>query len=67
MQSLRIKRKRYSNVDDKQILRANIEQLPLDKQREFVSAAFQLIGKRVGMTGVEASVMFINSDKLKSH
>lgn len=38
--------KRYGFVDPKQQLRAHIDQLPLDKQREFVTTALQLIVQR---------------------
>lgn len=43
MKPLRIRRQRYTNIDHKQTLRANFDQLPSEKQREFISAAFQLL------------------------
>jgi hypothetical protein len=46
MLSLQIKRQRDPNVDPKQLLRAHVEQLPLEKQVAFVEAAFQLIAAR---------------------
>lgn len=46
MQSLQIKRQRDMNVDPKQALRAHVDQLPLNEQRAFVAAAFQLIASR---------------------
>jgi hypothetical protein len=50
---LQIKRQRATTVDPKQVLRAHIDQLPLDKQREFVATAFQLIAKRTGISDAE--------------
>jgi hypothetical protein len=58
MLPLQIKRQRSSNVDHKQVLRAYVDQLPLDKQREFVSLAFQLIAARSGMSQVEMSTSY---------
>ncbi len=46
MSFLQIKRQRTTDVDPKQLLRAHVDQLPLEKQRAFVAAAFQLIAAR---------------------
>jgi hypothetical protein len=46
MTPLLIKRQRNTEIDAKQLLRAHVEQLPVDKQREFIAAAFQLLGRR---------------------
>jgi hypothetical protein len=46
MTPLLIKRQRKPEIDAKQLLRAHVEQLPVDKQREFIAAAFQLLGRR---------------------
>jgi hypothetical protein len=47
---LKIKRQPDTNVDPKQALRAHIDQLPPEKQREFVASALQLIAKRTAMS-----------------
>jgi hypothetical protein len=46
MLPLPIKRQHDTTVDPKQVLRAHIDQLSADKQREFVASAFQLIAAR---------------------
>jgi hypothetical protein len=46
MSPLQIKRQRNANVDPKQVLRAHIDQLPVEKQREFITSAFQLMAER---------------------
>ncbi len=46
MINLLIKRQRNTTVDHKEVLRAYIAQLPVDKQREFVATAFQLMAER---------------------
>lgn len=53
MQSLRIKRSADTNIDPKQLLRAHVEQLPVEKQIEFIAAAFQLMGDRIDLSKVE--------------
>ncbi len=50
MINLLIKRQRNTTVDHKEVLRAYIAQLPVDKQREFVATAFQLMAERTGMS-----------------
>ena len=52
MLSLKIKRYTDPNVDPKQALRAHIDMLPVEKQREFVAAAFQLLGDRIDLSKV---------------
>ncbi len=54
MLPLQIKRQRDTNVDPKQVLRAHIDQLSLDRQREFVAIAFQLIAARSNMSEAES-------------
>ena len=44
--------KRDPEIDPKQALRAHIEQLPVEKQYEFVAAAFQLLGDRIDLSKV---------------
>lgn len=61
MLNLLIKRQRYFNVDHKQALRAHIDQLPLDKQREFVATAFQLIAERTGMSEAKTRASYQQS------
>lgn len=46
MLPLQIKRRTTANVDPKQLLRAHVEQLPVEKQREFVESALQLLAQR---------------------
>ncbi len=46
MNTLKIKRQSVTNVDPKQALRAHVDLLPPQKQREFVASALQLIAKR---------------------
>ena len=58
MVPLQIKRQRFTNVDDKIVLRANIDQLPLEKQLEFVNSAIQLISKRTGLTETEVRQLY---------
>lgn len=58
MLPLQIKRQRYSSIDDKQLLRTHIDRLPLDKQREFVATALQLIAERTGMSDAEVKASF---------
>jgi hypothetical protein len=53
MPVLQIKRKLDPNVDPKQVLRKYVDQLPPDKQREFIASAFQLITKRTSMHDAE--------------
>ncbi len=53
MSPLQIKRQRDTNVDPKQVLRAHVDQLPVEKQREFVASAFQLIAERTGTREAE--------------
>ncbi len=53
MLPLQIKRQRDTTVDSKQALRAHVDRLPSDKQREFIAVAFQLIGERTGMRAAE--------------
>ena len=57
MHTLQIKRSTDSEVDQKQALRAHIEQLPVEKQREFVAAAFQLLGDRIDLSKVGRAKM----------
>lgn len=49
MPPLQIKRQRDTDVDPKQVLRAHINQLPPEKQREFIASALQLIAERTSM------------------
>jgi hypothetical protein len=53
MSVLQIKRQLDPNVDPKQVLRTYVDQLPPDKQREFIASAFQLIAERTGMSDAE--------------
>jgi hypothetical protein len=53
MPVLQIKRQLDPNVDPKQVLRKYVDQLPPDKQREFIASAFQLIDERTRMSNVE--------------
>ena len=55
METLRIKRSLETDVDPKQLLRAHVEQLPVEKQQEFVAAAFQLLGDRIDLSKVGRS------------
>lgn len=61
MQPLQIKRHIDPNTDPKQALRAHVDQLPIEKQREFVAAAFQLLGDRIDLSklghGSEAELL----------
>ena len=52
MQSLQITRRMESDVDPKQLLRAHVDQMPVEKQREFVVAALQLLGDRIDLTKI---------------
>jgi hypothetical protein len=52
MLPLQIKRHVDPNVDPKQLLRAHVEQLPVEQQREFIEAAFQLLGDRIDLSKV---------------
>ena len=52
MLPLKIKRYADPEVDPKQALRAHVEQLPIEKQREFVATAFQLLGDRIDLSKV---------------
>lgn len=52
MLPLRIKRHVETDVDPKQALRSHIEQLPVEQQREFVAAAFQLLGDRIDLSKI---------------
>jgi hypothetical protein len=52
MLPLQIKRHVDPNVDPKQVLRSHIDQLPEEKQREFVAVAFQLLGDRIDLSKV---------------
>jgi len=53
MHSLRINRHTDPNLDPKQLLRAHVEQMPIEKQVEFVIAAFQLMADRIDLGEVE--------------
>jgi hypothetical protein len=55
MLSLRIKRSLNTDtdVDPKQLLRAQVEQWPVEMQREFVAAAYQLLADRIDLSKVE--------------
>lgn len=58
-----IKRQRSNRIDSKQLLRAHVDQLPLDKQREFVIEAFKLLSARpsLGKTeGTSGSPQFLH-------
>ena len=55
MPSLQIKHQPDTYVDPKQVLRAHVDQLPVEKQREFAKSALQLIAERTGMN--EADMM----------
>ena len=46
MLPLQIKRRVATDVDPKQLLRAHVEQLPIEKQREFVVEALRLLAQR---------------------
>ena len=46
MLSVQIKRRQMNDVDAKQVLRAHVEQMPIEKQREFVAEALRLMGRR---------------------
>jgi hypothetical protein len=46
MSPLQIKRRRSSNTDPKQALRAHVGSLPVDQQHAFIAAALQLISGR---------------------
>jgi hypothetical protein len=50
MSSLQIKRKHDTNDDPKQVLRAHIDRLPPEKQREFIASALQLMAERTRMS-----------------
>jgi hypothetical protein len=52
MSSLQITRRLETNVDPKQLLRAHVDQLPVEKQHEFVAAAFQLLGDRIDLSKI---------------
>jgi hypothetical protein len=56
MLPLKIKRQRDSEVDPKQVLRAHVEGLSRDKQREFIAFALQLIAERANMIEAETGV-----------
>lgn len=56
MMPVRIKRTLASEVDPKAALRAQVEQMPVEKQREFVMAAFQLLGDRIDLSKFESKV-----------
>ena len=53
MLPLPTKRLRATPVDPKQVLRAHIDQLSADKQREFIASAFQLIAARTAKRDAE--------------
>jgi hypothetical protein len=53
MPILQIKRQLDPNIDPKQVLRTYVDQLPPDKQREFITLAFQLIAERTSMPDAE--------------
>ncbi len=53
MLPLPIKRQHDTPADPKQVLRAHIDQLPLEKQHEFVATAFQLIAARTAKREAE--------------
>ena len=52
MNTLRINRSLGTEVDPKQALRAHVDQMPIEKQRDFVAAAFQLLGDRIDLSKV---------------
>jgi hypothetical protein len=52
MSSLQITRRLETNVDPKQLLRAHVDQLPVEKQHEFVAAALQLLGDRIDLSKI---------------
>ena len=52
MQALQISRRTESNVDPKQLLRAQVDQMPVEKQREFVDVALQLLGDRIDLAKI---------------
>jgi hypothetical protein len=56
MNAVRIKRTVASEVDPKAALRAQVEQMPAEKQREFVMAAFQLLGDRIDLSRFESKL-----------
>jgi hypothetical protein len=58
MLPLKIKRQRDTEVDPKQVLRAHVDRLPPDKQREFIAVAFQLIAKRTDMSEPETRASY---------
>jgi hypothetical protein len=47
MHPLQIKRSRNTSNDPRKNLRAHVDQLPIEQQREFVALAFQLIVARL--------------------
>lgn len=52
MPALQITRRLETDVDPKQLLRAHVDQLPVEQQREFVAAAFQLLGDRIDLSKI---------------
>ena len=55
MLSTQIKRHVAPQIDPKQLLRSHVEQMPIEKQYEFVEAALQLIDRRGHATKTTAS------------
>jgi len=53
MVTLQIKRHTDPNVDPKQLLRAHVDKLPIEKQYEFIAAACQLLGDRIDINDDE--------------
>lgn len=60
MQTLQIKRTTDPNLDPKQALRAHVDSMPIEQQREFVAAAFQLLGDRIDLSKIARK----NAEKL---
>ena len=58
MLPLQIKRQRSTKADPKEVLRAHVDRLPPDKQREFIASAFQLIAKRSDMNQAEIQARY---------
>lgn len=58
MRPLQIKHQRNTEVDPKQALRAHVDRLPPNKQREFITSAFQLIAKRTSMSEAEIGARY---------
>jgi hypothetical protein len=50
--SLQITRYANPEIDPKQALRAHVDQLSVEQQREFIAAAYQLLGDRIDLSKV---------------